>query len=277
MSKGKCYIVATPIGHLSDITYRAISTLKEVDIIYAEDTRTSLTLLNHYDIHTPVKSYHMHNELSMSEKMIEQLLSGKSIALISDAGTPRISDPGDVLIKALYENEITVVPIPGASAITTSLMAAPFSLEEFTFIGFIPSQKKKQNLLFKRIKHYPGLLVFYEAPHRINATLKILYDHLDERPIFIGREMTKKFETFELKTLSKEIEIASPRGEYVIIVKGAKETIDYPDDYIEHIEILKADGLSEKEAIKHVASVRKIPKNEVYMAYQQVKKEGHDE
>lgn len=272
MNKGYCYIVATPIGNLNDMTFRAIDTLKHVNVIYAEDTRTSKNLLNHFDIQTPLKSYHKHNEKGMSQIIIEELMDGQNIALISDAGTPRISDPGDILIKKLYENDIKIVPIPGASAIITALMTSPFSLEEFTFIGFIPTKKKSQKELFKRIKHYPSLLVFYEAPHRINATLEILYDYLGERTIFIGREMTKKFETFEVHTLSSELMIDSPRGEYVIIVKGNSVETVYPDDYIEHIEILLSDGLSEKEAIKKVATLRKITKNEVYMAYQKTKK-----
>lgn len=277
MNKGICYIVATPIGHLSDMTYRAVSTLNEVDIIYAEDTRTSKVLLNHYEIKTALKSYHKHNEMHATEIILNDLLEGKNIALISDAGTPRISDPGDILIKSLNEHGIKVVPIPGASAILTALMASPFSLEEFTFIGFIPTQKKKQKELFKRIKHYPSLLVFYEAPHRINATLNVLYEHLNERTIFIGREMTKKFETFEIHTLSPSLILDAPRGEYVIIVKGDSAKTIYPDDYIEHIEILLSDGQSEKEAIKHVASLRNVSKNEVYMAYQRAKKGSLDE
>lgn len=277
MNNGTLYIVATPIGNLSDMTFRAVNTLKAVDLIYAEDTRTSSVLMNHYDIKTPLKSYHMHNESSMSQTITENLKQGKNVALISDAGTPRISDPGDVLIQTLYENALNVVPIPGASATTTALMASPFSLEEFTFIGFIPTQKKKQTNLFKRIKHYPGVLVFYEAPHRINVTLQVLFEHLGSRDIFIAREMTKKFETFETKTLSKTLSIDSPRGEYVIIVKGDSSEKEYPDDYIEHIEILRADGYSEMEAIKHVATLRKTTKNTVYMAYQRAKKEGLDE
>lgn len=273
MATGKLYLVSTPIGNLSDMTYRAVEILKTVDVIYAEDTRQTKKLLNHYEITTRLDSYHQHNELGKSDQVIEGVLSGKSVALVSDAGTPRLSDPGDTLIQKAYEKEVPICPIPGASALLSALVSSPFAMGEFTFIGFIPTQKKAQKILFKRLQDTPGLLVFYEAPHRINATLKALFEGLGRRSIYVGRELTKKFEEHALMTLSESLEISTPKGEYVIIVEGNHTPLDLGDDYIAHVELLLADGLSEKEAIKHVASVRNMKKNTVYMAYQRHKKE----
>lgn len=273
MEPGTLYLVSTPIGNLADMTYRAVEVLNAVEIIYAEDTRQTKKLLNHYAISTRLDSYHQHNEMSKSESIIAQLSAGKSVALVSDAGTPRLSDPGDTLIQKAYEAKVPVCPVPGASALLSALVSSPFSMGEFTFIGFIPTQKKAQKALWSRIKEMPGLLVFYEAPHRINATLKALYEGLGERAIYVGRELTKKFEEHALFTLSKSLEIKAPKGEYVIIIEGDQAPLDLGDDYIAHIELLMADGLSEKDAIKHVAQVRNLKKNIVYMAYQRHKKE----
>ncbi len=276
MSEGILYLVATPIGNLADMTYRAVDLLKTVDIIYAEDTRQTKKLLNHYMIETPLDSYHQHNEMGKSDTVIAKCLAGQSVALVSDAGTPRLSDPGDTLIAKAVEAHIKIVPIPGASALLTALVASPFPMHEFTFIGFIPTQKKAQKALLNRLKAMPGLLVLYEAPHRINATLKALFEGLGERPIYIGRELTKKFEEHLHLTLAKDLEIKAPRGEYVIIVEGNHRPIELDDDYASHVELLMADGLSEKDAIKEVAHVRNLKKNTVYMAYQQYKKEAED-
>lgn len=271
---GSFYIVSTPIGHLDDITIRAINTLKSVAFIYAEDTRQTSKLLKHYAIKTPLISLHEHNELARINEIISKLEEDLSVALVSDAGTPRISDPGDQIVPQLIEHGIKIVPIPGPSALLTALVTAPFELHEFTFIGFIPHQKKAQKTLFDRIKNYPGVLVFYEAPHRINATLKVMYEHLGSRLVSTARELTKMYETCETFTLSETFEIPAPRGEYVIMVKGFYGTLALPDDYLEHYEILRADGWSEKDAIKEVAHARKIPKNTVYMAVKNTKKES---
>ena len=276
MTTGHLYIVATPIGHLDDMTVRAIETLKAVDLIYAEDTRTTKKLLNHYSISTRVDSYHQHNEMEKSATIIEQLKAGKSLALVSDAGTPRLSDPGDRLLEKVYEAGLTPTPIPGASALLTALVSSPFPIQEFTFIGFIPTQKKAQKALFNRLQESPALHIFYEAPHRINKTLKALYEGFGKRPVYIGRELTKKFEEHTLLTLSESLELEAPRGEYVIIMKGNQAPLELDDDYIAHIELLMADGTSEKDAIKHAAHARNLPKNTVYMAYQRHKKEGSD-
>jgi 16S rRNA (cytidine1402-2'-O)-methyltransferase len=269
---GSLMIVSTPIGNLEDITFRAINVLKSVSTIYAEDTRQTLKIMRHYQIETPLLSLHEHNEKSRIEEIKAKLDDGLDVALVSDAGTPRISDPGDLVVKELIEAGYKIVPIPGASAIMAALVTAPFNLNEFTFFGFIPHQNKKQKELFDRIKHYPGVLVFYEAPHRVNATLKTLFDHLGPRVAVTARELTKIYETIDHFTLSEQMEIAQPKGEYVIMVKGFSGTLELPEDYLEHVDILISDGWSEKDAIKEVASLRKIPKNTVYMAVQNAKK-----
>lgn len=276
METAKIYLVSTPIGNLSDMTYRAIETLNMVEVIYAEDTRETKKLLNHYAIDTPLKSYHQHNELFKVDAIIEQVKNGSSVAVVSDAGTPRLSDPGDALIEKAYEAGVDVSPIPGASALLSALVSSPFRMDEFTFIGFIPMQNKAKNRLFNRLKEAPGTLVFYEAPHRINATLKDLARGLGPRLAYLGRELTKKFEEHQLITLDASFILPEPRGEYVIIVKGNETPIELDDDYINHIDILMADGLSEKDAIKKVANDRNLKKNTVYMAYQAYKKEGND-
>lgn len=276
METAKIYLVSTPIGNLSDMTYRAIETLNMVEVIYAEDTRETKKLLNHYAIDTPLKSYHQHNELFKVDAIIEQVKNGSSVAVVSDAGTPRLSDPGDALIEKAYEAGVDVSPIPGASALLSALVSSPFRMDEFTFIGFIPMQNKAKNRLLNRLKEAPGTLVFYEAPHRINATLKDLARGLGPRLAYLGRELTKKFEEHQLITLDASFILPEPRGEYVIIVKGNETPIELDDDYINHIDILMADGLSEKDAIKKVANDRNLKKNTVYMAYQAYKKEGND-
>lgn len=276
METAKIYLVSTPIGNLSDMTYRAIETINMVEVIYAEDTRETKKLLNHYAIDTPLKSYHQHNELFKVDAIIEQVKNGSSVAVVSDAGTPRLSDPGDALIEKAYEAGVDVSPIPGASALLSALVSSPFRMDEFTFIGFIPMQNKAKNRLFNRLKEAPGTLVFYEAPHRINATLKDLARGLGPRLAYLGRELTKKFEEHQLITLDASFILPEPRGEYVIIVKGNETPIELDDDYINHIDILMADGLSEKDAIKKVANDRNLKKNTVYMAYQAYKKEGND-
>jgi 16S rRNA (cytidine1402-2'-O)-methyltransferase len=266
------YIVSTPIGHLDDITIRAINTLKEVALIYAEDTRQTRKLCRHYDIDTPLVSLHEHNEIGRIEEIKNKILEGQSVALVSDAGTPRISDPGDQLVKALILEGIKVIPIPGASALLAALVTSPFKLNEFTFIGFIPHQKKAQKNLLERIKTYPGTLVFYEAPHRLNQTLNTLHQYLGERRVATAKELTKMYETHARFTLKEGLEINDVKGEYVIMVEGFSGTIELPDDYLEHFEILRADGWEEKDAIKEVARLRNVPKNTVYMVVQNAKK-----
>ncbi|MFW6318897.1 MAG: 16S rRNA (cytidine(1402)-2'-O)-methyltransferase [Bacillota bacterium] len=272
-NKPTLYIVSTPIGNLEDITYRAVNILKTVDVIYAEDTRTSAVLLKHYNIETHMKSYHKHNERARNDMIIESLNEGKHIALISDAGTPLISDPGETLVQDVISANYPVVSIPGPTAFLTALTASPISTHPFVFFGFLPAKENTQKKQLSQLKHYQETLIFYEAPHRINQTLKVLYEVLGNRRVTLARELTKHYEEYRHFTLEDHTEITDLKGEMVIIVEGSKD--DAPlskDDAIAHIELLIEDGLSEKEAIKTAAKTRNMKKNEVYMAYQNHKK-----
>lgn len=218
------YIVSTPIGNLEDITFRAIRTLKEVDLIAAEDTRHSKKLLAHYEISTPMTSYHSHSSDSKVKKIIEEINAGKSVALISDAGTPGISDPAWSLIQAALEEGIRIVPIPGASAFLTALVASGLPMNQFLYLGFIPAKKGRQTL-FKRILDEPQTVILYESPHRILKSLKLMEDILGEdREIVVGRELTKMHESFHRGTVGQilqEFQTVPPKGEMVILIKPA--------------------------------------------------------
>lgn len=272
------YLISTPIGNLEDFTFRAVNILKSVEVIYAEDTRRARILMQHYDIKTPLKSYHAHNEKGRVLEMISALDEGASLALISDAGTPRISDPGDVIVPAVIDAGYPVVPIPGASAVLSALMGATQDVQKFIFLGFIPMQNKARKALLGRLKELPETMVFYEAPHRLLATLSALYEAFGSRQVTLAKELTKKFETFYDFTLEETNEIPDIRGEYVIIVEGAKAMTPLTqDDMIEHVTLLIEDGMSEMDAIKEVASKRKLKKNVVYMAFQQHKQSSEEE
>jgi 16S rRNA (cytidine1402-2'-O)-methyltransferase len=271
--KPTLYIVATPIGNLEDITYRAVNILKTVDVIYAEDTRTSGILLKHYGIETHMKSYHKHNERARNDTIIEALNEGKYIALISDAGTPLISDPGETLVHDVIQANYPVVSIPGPSAFLTALTASPITTHPFLFHGFLPAKENAQKKQLSRLKDYTETLIFYEAPHRINQTLKTMYDVFGSRRVTLARELTKHYEEYRHFTLDEHASINDLKGEMVIIVEGSHDEKPLSkDDAITHIELLIDDGLSEKEAIKTAAKTRDMKKNEVYMAYQNHKK-----
>ena len=277
-TKPTLYLISTPIGNLEDFTFRAVNLLREVNLIYAEDTRRARILMQHYDIKTPLKSYHAHNEKGRVDEMLGALKEGQSLALISDAGTPRISDPGDVIVPAVIDAGYPVVPIPGASALLSALMGARQDVQAFTFLGFLPLQNKARKTLLSRFKETPETLVFYEAPHRILATLKALYEAFGSRQVTLAKELTKKFETFYDFTLQETIEIPEIRGEYVIIIEGAKAMIPLTqEDMLEHVQLLIEDGYSEMDAIKEVANIRKLKKNVVYMAFQQHKQSSTEE
>lgn len=272
-NKPTLYIVATPIGNLEDITYRAVNILKTVDVIYAEDTRTSGVLLKHYNIETHMKSYHKHNERARNDTIIEALNEGKYIALISDAGTPLISDPGETLVQDVINAHFPVVSIPGPSAFLAALTASPLPTHPFVFYGFLPAKESAQKKQLSQLKNYPETLIFYEAPHRINQTLKTLYEVFGNRRVTLARELTKRYEEYHHFTLKEHASIIDLKGEMVIIVEGAQtEAPLSKDDAIAHIELLIEDGISEKEAIKTAAKARNMKKNEVYMAYQNHKK-----
>ena len=269
------YLVATPIGNLEDITLRALRILKEVDIIAAEDTRQTAKLLNHYDIKKPMISYHEHNKKSKGVEIIRLLLDGKSVALVSDAGMPSISDPGEDLVRLCIENTIEVVPIPGPSASLTALSVSGLSTSQFAFIGFLPVKGKERNEILEKLANEEKTMILYEAPHRLMSTLKDLREYMGNRRISISRELTKKFEETIRCNLDEAIEEFSTRnikGEFVLVLEGkSPEAIEeekkqmWADVSIkEHIIMYMDKGLSKKEAIALVAKERGISKKEVY-------------
>ena len=270
---GTLYLCATPIGNLEDMTFRAVRILQEVDVVAAEDTRHTRKLLTHFDIHTPLVSYHEHNKLGRGPELIERLLAGESIACVSDAGMPGISDPGSHLAMLAIEAGITVTPIPGANAGLSALIASGLDTTEFHFIGFLSKQKKNRLETLARIKPIQGTLIFYESPHRLKDTLGELLDVLGDRNIVAARELTKKFEEFRRGTITELIAYykeEAPRGEFTLIVNGAgeeearveEETIDMTVE--EELILLIENGTEKKEAIRQVARRRNMPKREVY-------------
>lgn len=273
---GTLYLCATPIGNLEDITLRVLRILKEVDLIAAEDTRTSGHLLRHFDIHTPTTSYHKFNEHEKSWELVDKLLAGTNIALITDAGTPAISDPGETLVRLCIENHIQVTSLPGANACITALTLSGRSTRRFSFEGFLPADKKDRDDILRQIKTERRTIVLYEAPHRLVKTLKLLSETLGEtRGITLCRELTKKFETITVTTIGEAIAQAAetePRGEYVLVLDGK------PDEEIEaerraefesmsiadHVASFEAQGMTRKEAMKAVAVARGMSRRDVY-------------
>ena len=272
--KGKLYIVATPIGNLDDITLRAINTLKQVDIIIAEDTRHSLKLLNHLEITKPLISYHRHNEEEKTDMILNKIEEGNNIALISDAGTPVISDPGEFIVKEALERNIDVVPIPGACAIITALMAAGVNTRSFTFYGFLSLNKKIRNKELEQIRSNRNTIILYEAPHKIINTLKDLENYVGDRKIVLDRELTKIHEEFIRGTIEEVREkITTPKGEYVIIIDENSDIDTNEENELnkltleEHFEYYKKIGLDKKDIIKKIAKDRNVPKNEIYQHF----------
>lgn len=272
---GELYVVATPIGNLDDITLRAIKILKEVDVIIAEDTRHTLKLLNHLNISKPLISYHRHNEEQRKEMIIDKLKNGENIAIVSDAGTPGICDPGEVLIHKCIKENIKVVPIPGACAMINALIASGISTKEFTFLGFLPLNKKLRKEKLEYIKNETKTVIIYEAPHKLKSTLEDLKEILEKRKVVIARELTKIHEEFIRGTIDEILEKAdSLKGEIVLIIEGNKESshhdnknkfIEMPLD--EHYEYYEKQGFSKKEIIKKIAKDRELAKNEVYQHF----------
>lgn len=273
--KGILYLVATPIGNLQDITFRAVNTLKEVDMIAAEDTRQTIKLLNHFDIKKPLISYHEHNKNTKGNYLIEQLLEGKNIALVSDAGSPGISDPGEDLVKLAVENDIKVTMVPGPVAAMTGLVISGLSTGQFVFEGFLPMNKRARQEHLDTLKNEMRTIIFYEAPHKLIYTLKDIYDNLGNRRIALARELTKIHEEVIRCTLLEAIELysdKSPKGEYVLIVEGLdKNTLkeNEKDKFLnisieDHVQMYINEGLSKKDAIKKVADDRGIIKRDVY-------------
>ena len=272
---GKLYLCATPIGNLEDMTYRVVRTLQEVDLIAAEDTRNSIKLLNHFEIKTPMTSYHEYNKIEKGKKLVEKLQGGINIALITDAGTPGISDPGEELVKMCYEAGIEVTSLPGAAACITALTLSGLSTRRFAFEAFLPSDKKEKQLVLRELESETRTIIMYEAPHRLLKTLQELLEHLGNRKITVCRELTKKHETAFVTTLEEAIryyEMNEPKGECVLVMEGKsrkdirrEEVSKWEEMTIEeHMEYYTSQGIDKKEAMKLVAKDRGISKRDVY-------------
>lgn len=272
MEKGKLYIVATPIGNLEDITLRAIRILKEVDVIAAEDTRHTLKLLNHLEISKPLISYHRHNEEIKTEILLEKLKEGQDIALVSDAGTPGISDPGEIIIKKCIEEGINVIPIPGACAMINALISSGIETKEFVFLGFLPLNKKLRKEKLEEIKNEKKTIIIYEAPHKLMTTLMELVEILENRKITLARELTKIHEDMIRGNIKEVIKKAENlKGEIVLVIEGNKniEIENYFENLSleEHFEFYEKQGFEKKEIIKKMAKDRGVNKNEIYQKF----------
>lgn len=269
---GTLYICATPIGNLEDITLRALRILKEVNYIAAEDTRHTLKLLNHYGISKPLISYHEHNQRERGQKIIELLMQGHDVALVSDSGMPGISDPGIPLIDLARQNGIPVTVLPGATASIAALVLSGMDTSRFAFEGFLPREKKDREARLEELKREQRTVIIYEAPHRVLATLRDMLDKLGNRKVAVVREMTKVHEEVIILYIEQMLEHFNehpPKGEMVLILEGCGHQ-DIPDDKAwnisieEHIRQYMAQGFDKKEAVKQVAKVRGLPKSEVY-------------
>lgn len=275
--RGVLYLVPTPIGNLEDMTFRAIRILKEVDYIAAEDTRQTKKLCNHFEIDTPITSYHEHNKHTKSEQLLSDLDSEKNIALVSDAGMPCISDPGYELVVAAVKEGYTVVPLPGANAALTALIASGLPTGQFYFYGFLNRNKKQRKEKLQELQYIKESMIFYEAPHRLKETLKSIEEILGNRSIVLCRELTKRYEEFLRGSVLEAIEWTNAtdiRGEFCLILEGTNE--EAPDEsnlwweqltIIEHVDHYVEEGLSNKEAIKQVAKDRDVSKRDIYSEY----------
>ena len=272
---GTLFLCATPIGNLQDMTPRVVETLQTVDVIAAEDTRNSIRLLNHFDIHTPMTSYHEYNKVEKARQLISQLQSGQNIALITDAGTPAISDPGEVLVQMCHENNIRVTSLPGPAACITALTLSGLSTRRFCFEGFLPADKKEKKQILEELAAESRTMILYEAPHHLIRTLEELHDALGERRITICRELTKKFETVMPTTLENALafyEKEEPRGEYVLVLEGKsheekrrEEIASWESMSIEeHMAYYEEQGMDHKTAMKQVAKDRGVGKRDIY-------------
>ncbi len=272
---GTLFLCATPIGNLGDMTPRVVETLQNVDLIAAEDTRNSIKLLNHFDIHTPMTSYHEYNKVEKARQLVGQLLNGQHIALITDAGTPAISDPGEVLVQMCHENGVTVTSLPGAAACITALNLSGLSTRRFCFEGFLPADKKEKRIVLEELKSESRTIILYEAPHHLIKTLEELYEVLGERKITLCRELTKKFETVFPTTLEQALEFyksEEPRGEYVLVLEGKSQEQKRQEAIAswesmsieEHMAYYEQQGMDSKLAMKQVAKDRGVGKREIY-------------
>lgn len=274
---GKLYLCATPIGNLEDITYRVLRTLKEVDLIAAEDTRNSIKLLNHFEIKTPMTSYHEYNKIEKAYQLVDKMRQGLDIALITDAGTPGISDPGEDLVRICYEEGIEVTSLPGAAACITALTMSGLPTRRFAFEAFLPRDKKERADVLGQLKNETRTIIIYEAPHHLVKTLEELHEVLGDRKIAICRELTKRFEEKTLTTIAESLSYykeQEPRGEYVLVIDGKtfaelkKEEQESWESMslAEHMAVYENQGIDRKEAMKLVAKDRGISKRDVYQA-----------
>ena len=275
-SEGALYLVATPIGNLEDMTYRAVRVLKEADLIAAEDTRTSGILLKHFEVHTPVTSYHEFNKIEKADYLIQEMLSGKNVACITDAGTPGISDPGEELVKKCYESGIPVYPVPGPAACIAAVTSSGLSCRRFSFEAFLPKDKKERERVLSEIKNDTRTIIIYEAPHHLKKTLAELSEVLGaDRRLTLCRELTKKFEDKQQMTLAEANDFYDkndPRGEYVLVIEGkskeeaAEERQQAFSEMTieEHMKLYTDKGMSEKDAMKAVAKDLGVSKRDIY-------------
>ena len=269
--EGILYLVATPIGNLDDITLRAIKILNEVDIIACEDTRHTLKLLNHLEIKKPLISYHRHNEEYKTGELIEMLQGGKSIALVTDAGTPAISDPGEEIVKSAIENNIKIVPIPGACALINALIVSGLNTKHFAFYGFLPLNKKNREKVFENIKKENATIILYEAPHKLNNTLKDISKNIGNINIVLAKEITKIHENFIRGKIDDIISnIETIKGEYIIILdlNNEENENEIPEIGLDELyEKYEKEGLEKKEIIKNIAKLKGVSKNEIYQYF----------
>ena len=272
---GMLYLCATPIGNLGDMTPRVVETLREVDLIAAEDTRNSIKLLNHFAIKTSMTSYHEYNKVEKADYLVAQMQQGKNVALVTDAGTPGISDPGEVLVAKCHEAGITVTSLPGAVACITALTLSGLSTRRFCFEAFLPADKKEKAAILEELKAESRTIILYEAPHRLNRTLEELVKTLGDRRLTLCRELTKKFETVLPTTIKEAISLyerEEPRGEYVLVIEGkslSQKREEERESWLgmsieEHMTYYTKTGMDEKSAMKQVAKDRRVPKREIY-------------
>ena len=280
---GILYLCATPIGNLEDITYRVVRILGEVDLIAAEDTRNSIRLLNHFQIRTPLTSYHEYNKYEKGKKLVEKLRKGKNIALITDAGTPGISDPGEELVKMCCEAGVTVTSLPGAAACVTALTISGLPTRRFAFEAFLPQEKKEREEILQELERETRTIILYEAPHRLVKTLKLLAERLGNRKVAVCRELTKKYETAlrtSLQDAAAYYETNEPKGECVIVLEGrSREEMEREKragweamSIEEHVQRYLAQGFDKKEAMKRTGKDRGVSKRDIYNYLEQIKK-----
>lgn len=275
--QGKLYLCATPIGNLEDITLRVLRTLEEADLIAAEDTRNSIKLLNHFDIKTPMTSYHEHNKIEKAYVLVEKMKQGQNVALITDAGTPAISDPGEDLVRICYEEGIEVTSLPGAAACITAITLSGMSARRFCFEAFLPANKKERQAVLEELKDETRTIILYEAPHRLVRTLEELLQILGDRRISVCRELTKKYETAFRTMISQaasHYEKETPKGECVLVIEGRSRQ-EIKDEAVqewleisieEHMQVYMNQGFEKKAAMKQVAKDRNLSKREVYQS-----------